>query len=575
MTGEDVIPQRRKSNFDDKLNALLADKRKYGQRLILSLFVTFGACFTFLFFGPVELTHFNSKSLVFTAKAVAPIMAVFAFVVCIAISAAVSMIKGRVYNYVISAAFSILISGYIQGNLLNDQRGVMDGTPIVWQSGVVVESMLFDQVVWLVIFLLVYALLYFNRRIWRRTLIYVSLALVIMQSTALAGIFLSEASADSQQREGMYFTTAEMYTYSKAKNTLVFVLDRLDYDFVEEVLNDDSGFFNALDGFTCYTNAISKYARTNPAINYMFTGYDDMYIEPPENSWNGESNILEELKLSNCRVDLYTEIKSMFGKGSLFEECVSNLSIFDEFNISSVIGNLALLSAYRYAPPVVKPFAWTYTDMVNSNIYITDDHYETYEIKYAEGIDTFALDNTSNYFKLYHFVGSHNPYFMNADGTMNSNYTTSLEQTKGNFQILFNAFKKMKELGIYNQASIIITADHGSAVDDYLPLQKATRIGLFYKPSGSADTPLTFSSAQVSHKNMPATIAKSVGIDYEKYGRPFDEISEGEDIARTYCKSVMEGNRESELYVYEVEGDASDFSNWKVEKIEDIMYPFN
>lgn len=78
----------------------------------------------------------------------------------------------------------------------------------------------------------------------------------------------------------------------------------------------------------------------------------------------------------------------------------------------------------------------------------------------------------------------------------------------------------------------------------------------------------------MSLKNVPATILKSAGIDYSKYGRALDEIGENEEITRTFYKSVVVNGREEDLYVYEVRGKAADFANWVNTKILPIKYPF-
>jgi len=134
----------------------------------------------------------------------------------------------------------------------------------------------------------------------------------------------------------------------------------------------------------------------------------------------------------------------------------------------------------------------------------------------------------------------------------------------------------MKSLEIYEKATIIITADHGAAINDSKPVSKPTRIGLFYKPSGSAGTPLAYSAAQVSTENIPATLLKAAGADYSAYGSALDEISEDEQITRSYVKSLTEsgGSGERQIYKYDIVGDAADFDNWKVTEVLDIEHGF-
>ena len=124
----------------------------------------------------------------------------------------------------------------------------------------------------------------------------------------------------------------------------------------------------------------------------------------------------------------------------------------------------------------------------------------------------------------------------------------------------------MKALGIYDDATIIITADHGSAVNDTKPLLKATRIGLFYKPAGATGA-LKLSSAPVSTANVAATLIASAGLDKPAYGLPLEQVTAENTPVRYYYKSISDpgGNNETAVCRYRVVGDAADFANWILE----------
>lgn len=83
-----------------------------------------------------------------------------------------------------------------------------------------------------------------------------------MQAVPLVTIYINAGSAEDSKE--YYLSTEYMETYSPEKNTIVFLLDRLDYDYMEQVLETDPDFFAPLDGFTSFTNATSEYARTKP-----------------------------------------------------------------------------------------------------------------------------------------------------------------------------------------------------------------------------------------------------------------------------------------------------------------------
>lgn len=572
---------KRSMYITKKIQLLWQDNRNYKTRLIIAFIVTFAMCFTFVFFGPVELTTFGQESLSFGVFDIVYIMAGVAVAALIVISLLVSMLHGKIFNYIVTGIFSLTLCGYIQGNFLNGHLGALTGDAVDWHLQR--TAMLINLLIWLIIFIIPYIVLYLHKKGWGKMIVYVSAVLVIMQTVALITLFVNPLEKKGEQSQPHYLTTDEIVEYSQEKNTIVFLLDRLDYNYIEQVLADDSHFFDKLDGFTSYTNAISEHARTRPAANYMLTNCDELLYKVPakkyfEDSWTQENNILEDFSNANFKTNIYTQILDMFGSGNTVDKYVSNLSNDDKkIDIMGVTSELFGLSIYRYAPTSMKPFFWTYTDYVNKNAFIKKKNNERYEIdetKYMKEINKMTLSKSNNYFKFYHFNGSHPPYVVKEDGTKSSTATSVVSQTKGNFNILFKSFQKMKELGIYKDASIIIVADHGYAVSDKKPLSDSVKIGMFYKPSGSEGIPLVKSNAPVSLKNIPATLLKSSGIEYKHYGIPLDEVKENSNVTRFFYKTVEKDGHERELYKYQISGDASDFRNWKKIGVDTIKYPF-
>lgn len=566
-------------NFKDKLHNLWDDDRSYLQRLVLSLITVFAACFTFIFFGPVEITAFGQSSLVFNVNTALPVMAIFALIVCAIVSFLLPLLRGRIFNYLITAVFSVLICGYIQGNFLNGTLGALTGDSIKWQDQK--GHMVLNLAIGFVIFIIPFLVLYFNKNIWKKVLAFVSAALIVMQSVALITIFTGSTVKNAANKSN-YLTTKDMAAYSSKHNTLVFLLDRLDYDHIDQIMKQYPGFFSKLDGFTSYTNATSEHTRTKPAVNYMFTNSDQEWKIPPDqyyqDSWNyNNKNLLKDLKSANYTLDFYSQIDLLFGSGETVKNYVSNLSCNGGgANTTNLIKNLSYLSAYRYMPTALKPFFWCYTDDVNNNIYTRSPMYQIDETKYDHQ-KNFSVTDKTNYFKFYHFMGSHNPYTLNADGTRNAGKTDVISQTRGNFNILFRAFDKMRRLGIYKNSAIIITADHGEPCNDFDALEKANRIGFFYKPAGNAGTPLKFSHAPISFKNLPATFAKASGLDYHKYGTPVDEVGENAKVVRYFYKSVLKSKpvlTEDKVYTYEIDGDAAFFKNWKIINVQHPKYSY-
>lgn len=567
-----------KNTAKARLAGLWRDTRGYWQRFLIALPVMLCLCFTVLFFGPVEITASSASSLVFGLGEAALTAGLFALAVFIASSFLLAALRGRIFNYTASVLFAATLSAYIQGNFLSKNMGTLTGDAIAWQQ--YTGAMAVNLGIWAVLFLAVFFVLYLNKKIWTNVLRLASCLLVVMQLAGLGSILISQKPQDKPAGE-VYLSDKELADFSKEENIVVFLLDRLDYDYIAEVLADSPDFFDRLDGFTGYTNAIAEFARTRPGASFMLSGYEEGPYRMPaeeyfEKQWSaGRFNLLQDLTSAGFRVNLYGDTLGMVGSGQGFETYVTNLSsVKEKLDQKLLLKNLLNLSFYRYAPQALKPFFWCYTDDVNRSLYPESSRYEIDEVKYAPRFCPIQLTE-HKYFKFYHFNGPHPPYTLNEDGTRASGAETDpLRQTKGCFAILYGIFDQMKAQGIYENSTILIAADHGSAVSDTEPLTKATTIGLFYKPAGAAGTPLAYSKAPVSHKNIPATIMKAAGADYSAYGTPLDEVAEDADITRHFYKSVVVGDHESEVYVYDVAGDAAIFENWKITKTFPAEYYF-
>ena len=552
-----------------QLRALWADRRPYRKRLLYAAAASAAFCFTFLFFGPLELIAFSEASLSYSYKDVAGLLALASAGVFAVLALLLPLLRGKVFNYLVTLVFGITVAGYLQSAFFNGSLGALNGDAVDWPA--MTGEMLGNLLIWLGVMVLAYLVMYLHRGLWKKAVTFLSLLLVVMQTVPAVAILMGSYQDPSTADVKSYALSEEgMYSFSEEENILVFVLDRMDYDYIDAVLQEDPTFFDRLDGFTSYTNAISTYARTQPALNHILTGASGLAYQVPEleyfnTSWEN-SALLPTLSECGYDMDFYTHLPYLFRDADYAEQYVSNLA-----HRGSAVKPLAMLkklwnlSAYRYAPMMMKPFFWAGTNYYNNGV-LSDEGSMYYfdDTGYASGYATSIADQANKNFKFYHWNGPHTPYTMNADGTESETATSVTEQMKGCFNILYSLFDRMKELGIYEDATIIITADHGDAVNDFEPLQKATRIGLFYKPSGSAGVPLQYSSAPVSNENIPATLVQAAGADPAAYGRPLDVVGEDETLTRTYYKVVAdrESGKEAWLYEYAVTGDAADFSNW-------------
>ena len=94
----------------------------------------------------------------------------------------------------------------------------------------------------------------------------------------------------------------------------------------------------------------------------------------------------------------------------------------------------------------------------------------------------------------------------------------------------------LKEVGVYDNATIIITADHGGQEYPYYQ-------PIFYvkRPNEHHETsPQT--TAPISHNDLLATYAVSMNLDAGEYGYSIFDFEDGQERERTYWLRAMDSN---------------------------------
>jgi phosphoglycerol transferase MdoB-like AlkP superfamily enzyme len=129
---------------------------------------------------------------------------------------------------------------------------------------------------------------------------------------------------------------------------------------------------------------------------------------------------------------------------------------------------------------------------------------------------------------------------------------TELSQATGSVKIVFEYIKQLKELGKYDDATIIITADHGSRITSNLSYPI-----LFVKESGENSNQIKESVAPVCQADLIPTIEKAAGVEYSE--PTIEEYAENDTRTRTF--RIKDGN----TYIkYEIDGDVKNEGNWKM-----------
>ncbi len=557
--------------------SLWHDERTYLQRLVIALCMSLGIGFTYVVFGPYELYALNLGSFAFRISEIFKSLLVIAAIVTLVLTVVLPVFRGRVFDFLISLLFGLLLASYAQANFLNNSLGQLTGDFIAWN--LYKTDFTLNLLAWAVIMSIPLLLYHFRKKAWAFLAKFLPLMLVVIQVISM--VALQGTVSKYQPETEQYLSTGGLYEVSEKENIIVIILDRLDNRYLDMVLADSPDYFDRLDGFTYFTNNTTLYSATFPSVCNLLTGGLFMY----EGSSSGfmteaykTSTFLPQLRENGYQVKLYTEPRFGYANPSDLEGIADNIAVAKlTVNHSAAIKEFILLSAYRYAPITFKPFFWTSTDQFSKVInkdtdpapHTTDDiyFYDTLRSK------RLSVDDREKSFTFIHLNGSHAPFNMGEQAQpLPNNEANVLTQTKGSFHIVYEYLDQLKALGLYQDATIIITGDHGARVDDISPLQNAITTGLFVKPSGSADTPLQRSTAPVSSNNFRPTVYKAAGLPYEQLGQSyFDVPPDAKDPRYQYYLVVESQGSPRRLQIFEIAENARDFANWTM--VEEPLLP--
>ena len=565
----------------EKLRALWRDQRSWGVRLPLAALCAFACVFTFILFGPCEIYLQNMQEMPFPFLTLVPVLLLTGGLAFAALLAVLLLLRGKVFNLAVSLLFAGTLAGYLQGNLLNIDHGSLDGNAVNWQAFRL--PMLLNCLVWLLIPAAVLLLLYLSRRLWTRAVELASVILVGAQIVALI-VLLAGAGLGSVIRIGQektYVSREGIYEVAGQNNVIVFLLDRLDNRFTDEVLALHPEWNDRLSGFTYYHDFTGSYANTRPAIAYFMTGVEHDYTVPWKDyfhrAWNQPVHpLLQDIHSAGYTARVYTDCAYVFGQAQDAEGFVDNIhrdaqTVHRELLLSQML----TLSAYRYAPEALKPYFQIYSGDLGDIVSVDGDGFENNlftvdDVAFWKGYREHGLtidQELDGLFQFYHFEGAHSPYVMdeNAEPVLQG---TRNGQIVGNMEMIFRYLDELEDKGLFEDATIIITTDHArppGQKGDISDVSSSRVSTLMIKPAGTdRERPLQRSDKQVCQDNLRASIIGYFGLDTTPYGRTIESIGENEEMTRILWMRGEQGKVSNKLYTFQINGDANDFANWKL-----------
>lgn len=489
---------------------------------------------------------------------------------CIIAGAGILLLTQRQLEWFYTALFALTFAGYLQNMFFNGHMVSMDGKMQSWESAQVLGNAL----VWILLIaciLLLKARLSINvGKIYRIICTYLSLVQIAALGFLAVSSFLNPKEPGDSSDEWILSTEKSLELHPD-HNVLVFVLDWYDGQILEQILEQEPGFLAPLDGFTYYSNATSLYAFTEWSLPYLLTAvqwqYDMDKDEYREYAFQN-SDLLPSMNEAGYDVGIYTDLKYI---GSNATDQICNYILSEQYcRVWDTVSQMIKCSKYQLAPLGLKNLYWYTTDEIvalestkTNAPWITYNDVPFWTDITGNGLTVAPNPNSQGSFRFYHMYGAHEPYLMTENCT-ETKHGQMIPQAMGSMKIVYEYINQLKSLGLYDNATIIITADHGQNYTydplraDFLPdmgLQTTSYPILLVKNAGETREGVSESKAPVSHTELIATIANAIGIQTAgKYGETLEDIEETAQRERVftymrndmpYVKSVINGDAEN------------------------------
>lgn len=569
-----------------------AKKRDITKRkVITALLTSFALCFLLFIYSTFSVFFNNSKELYFSLMDFAKIYIVL-FTGCTLIGFVILLItKKRLHYFLFSLASGVAICAYVQSFITNLTFKGLPG------DGMATPPSLAEKAINLAIWLIVIAVLVFFCTFFKKADVvrrFVPLALILI--TVMQIFSLVPSAINHFTNNANKFKNSQLYVLTKKnqlelseeENIIVIILDCLDREFFTEYMNAYPDAMDEFDGFTYYDDNIATYPRTFPALTSMLTGKTTDFslsrTDYFEEAYT-DAVLLKDLKTNGYKINLFMPIYYGYDNADVFAEYADNVALAEGYRIPSYMTltkRMLLLSSYFWAPQALKSNAVSARSLSSvgsficeEEIYSVDDNSDPafYKELLSDGLNS---DSDKKVFTFMHLRGCHPPFTMNENCEQDSSgNVTSLQQTTGAFKIVKEYINQLKELGVYENSTIIITGDHSGAEGwestDYYSHSMNT--ALLVKPKGESGTAFKTSNAQVSQENLLAEIVKSAELetDYD-YGKAYSDITENETTTRTHYLMRQENlaGRQYELVTYNITGNGRNFDNWKIVDTKDF-----
>ncbi len=538
------------------------------QNLIAGIIISIFFAFTVLFYGPLSQYLPNAQELWFNLEDVFKVIVPLSLLE-IAIAAVFFLIvPPKAGTFFLKLFFGVSLAFYVQGNYLPSTygTGVMDGTKVDW--GQYQTYGIINTIIWAVCIALPFVAEFIYRKVKdskdndetdKRVAAVIIIASLFCTAVQIPALAVQAINYEPKEDGGVTITTDGMFQISDKENVFMFILDTIDEEYYQEYVKNHPDVEKKLTGFTHYDNNLASGSRTTMAVPSMITGKpfkkQSTYSEFIKSIYS-EDNPLSQLNMAGYDVGVYSE-------SVLFSEETSDY-VMNIMPDTGIVGSWMILTKKiykldlcKFLPHFLKKYIWFDTAEFESAKEDTD-RYRMNDVKFYNNYkkEGFSTDGGNKVFRLYHRYGAHEPYTMNSK-IKRVKETTCTEQVAGTINIVMDMLDELKEKGLYDNSTIIITADHGDKF-------KAGYAMLLVKKAGDTSEYKT-THVPSSSFDLALFLSEIAGeeLDDQEYGMKLDSLTEGMKRERHMFHNMTNDSR-FVIEEYKTNGDAGDFSSYEL-----------
>lgn len=497
-------------------------------------------------------------------------------IICLSFGVVVAILPSIVADRILSIGFVFASLIYIQGFILVWNYGLLDGNDIDWWS--LGAPLWIDIAVWI-------ALVVLGMFFWRRFNSFYNTMLFVLLFLAVSNIFIAYPKISKRLISPSQFSDAKsLFELSPDRNVIQIVLDAFESPAFDYILKQDSNYNEMFEDFTYFRDSLASFPTTAASIPVILSGrvYDNSIPIKDFLSDALPHSLPSFLRDNGSQVSLVTlSHYCQFIKSDL---CLP-LDQVNQRDFSKIeqlqYARLLDLSLFRALPHPLKPFIY------NDQLWFLERFMQSRKgppshINSIEFVNLFErqvkIGQAKSAYTFIHLLIPHTPLALDRE----CNYTKKFsrltppnlaEQSRCALFLTNKILVRIKELGLWENSMVVISADHGVRVNfgHYKKIKGIPDIAkalpiLLVKPFGKHGH-LKRSNAPGMLLDLSNTIATELGLAHNFPGSSLFELKEGqkrERIFRHYSwkHEFWEKDFLPPMTEYVVNGDSWNVASW-------------